>query len=127
MEIRLRSPPMYSQKASQGRSRHVRVEVAARLPFAVEQQVVAVEDRVIAGPQHRAVAHRDQRSAAGGDDVEAFMPAATAARRAELTDVSPSAVRALNGEDVVEVGEAAVAGGDASGGRCGDGREKEER
>src|SRR4051794_29173619 len=44
----------------QGGPRHVGVEVGAVLAFAVDQQVVAVEDRVIAAAQDSAVADRDQ-------------------------------------------------------------------
>jgi hypothetical protein len=110
----------------QRRSRHVSVEVTAPLPFAVDQQVVAVEDRVIAGAQDRAAAHRDQRRSARRNDVEAFVPATAAAGSAEFADVAADAVRALNGEDVVAVGQTAV-GGDSGGGGCGEGREKEKR
>jgi hypothetical protein len=108
----------------QGRPRHVGVEVAARLSFAVNQQVVAVEDGVVAGPQHGAAADRDQGRAAGGDDVEAFVPAPAAARRAELADVAAGAVAALDREDVVVIGEAAVGGGEPGGGRSGAQRQK---
>jgi hypothetical protein len=97
---------------NQGRSRHVGVEVGAVLAFAVDQQVVAVEDRVIAGSQDPAVADRDQRCAAGGDDVEAFMGAAAAARGAEFADWAAAAVGALDREEVAEIGDAAIGGGD---------------
>jgi hypothetical protein len=87
----------------------VGVEVGAILAFPVDQQVVAVEDRVIAGTQHLAVANGDQRRAAGGDDVEAIVSAATAARSAELADRAAGAVRALDREDVAVEGGGAVA------------------
>jgi hypothetical protein len=111
---------------NQGRSRHVGVEVGALLAFAVDQQVVAVEDRVVAGMEDNAGSDRDKRRAAGGDDVEALVGAAAAARSAELADVAAGAVRTLDGEDVVVIGEAAVAGGDLGVGGCGEGREEEE-
>ena len=43
-------------------------------------------------------AHRDQRRPAGGDDVEAFVDAAAAARRAELPDRPPRPVRPRTGK-----------------------------
>jgi hypothetical protein len=103
----------------QGRVRHVGIKVAASLAFAVDQQVVAVEDRVITRAQNRAAADRDQRRAAGGDDVKALVGAPAAARGAEFADRAAGAVRALDGEDVVVIGEAAVAGGDLGRGRRG--------
>ena len=103
---------------------HVGVEVDAVLAFAVDQQVVAVEDRVVAGAQNPAIADGDQKGAAGGDDVEALMGAAAAAGGAELADVATRAVRALDGEDVVVVGEAAVGGSDSGAGGGGEGREE---
>ena len=108
----------------QGRAGHVGVEVAAVLAFAVDQQVVAVEDRVVAAAQDAAVADGDQRRVAGGDDVEALVGAAAAARGAELADRAAGAVRPLDREDVVVVGDGAVASGEA--GRCGSGKRREE-
>ena len=105
-------PPRPARPVDRGRAGHVGVEVAAVLAFAVDQQVVAVEDRVVAGAQHPAVAHRDQRRAAGGDDVEALVGAAAAARRAEFADRAAGPVRALDREDVAVEGDAAVAAGD---------------
>lgn len=49
-----------------------------------------------------------------------------AARRVVLPDRPANPVRALDREDVPVVGDAAVAGGDAGGGRCGEGREQDE-
>ena len=96
----------------QRRAGQVGVEVAAVLAFTVDQQVVAVEDRVVAGPQYPAASHRDQRGAACGDDVEAFMGAAAAAGSAEFADrATGAAVGPLDREDVAVVAEAAV-------GRC---------
>jgi hypothetical protein len=95
----------------QGRPGHVGIEVGAVLAFAVDQQVVAVEDGVIAGLEHLAVADRYERGSAGGDDVEALVSATAASRGAEFADRAAAAVRALDGEEVAEVGEAAV-------GRC---------
>jgi hypothetical protein len=110
----------------EGGAGHVGEEVAAVLAFAVDQQVVAVEHRVVAPAQDTAVAHGDERRAAGGDDVEAFVSAPTAARRAELADIAATAVRPLDREDVVVVGGTAVAVGDAGGGRCGERRKEKE-
>ncbi len=87
---------------------HVGVEVGAVLAFAVDQQVVAVEDRVVAGSQDLAAADRDQRRIAGGDDVKALVGAPTAARGAEFADRAAAAVGALDREDVAVVGGAAV-------------------
>ena len=102
----------------QGRPWQVGVEVAAALPFAVDEDVVAVEDRVVAAAQDAAVGDRDQLGAAGGDDVEALVGAAAGARRAELADGAAGAVRPLDREDVAVEGDAAVAGGDPGRGRC---------
>jgi hypothetical protein len=111
----------------QGRPRHVGVEVGAVLAFAVDQQVIAVEDRVIAGPQHFAAPHRNQRCAAGGDDVEAFVGAAAVARGAEFADRAAGAVRALDGEDVTVEGGGAVAVGNSGRSRdCKNGEEEED-
>ena len=57
----------------------------------------------------RPLRDRDQRRPAGGDDVEALVGAAAAARRAELADRAARPVRALDREDVAVVGHAAVA------------------
>jgi hypothetical protein len=103
----------------QGRAGHVGVEVGAALAFSVDQEVVAVEDWVIAGSQDLAVPHRHERRAAGGNDVKALMGAATVAGGAEFADRAASAVRALDGEDVAEIGDAAVGGGDSGRGRSG--------
>jgi hypothetical protein len=92
----------------QGRSWHVGVEVGAVLSFAVDQEVVTVEDRVVAGAQNAAVADGDERRAAGGDDVEALVGAAAAAGGAEFSDRAAGAVRAQDGEDVAVVGGGAV-------------------
>jgi hypothetical protein len=86
----------------------VGVEVGAALAFAVDQQVVAVEDRVIAAAQHLAVADRYQRRATGSDDVKALVGAAAAAGGAEFADRTAGAVRALDREDVAVEGEATV-------------------
>jgi hypothetical protein len=86
----------------------VGVEVAAVLAFAVDQQVIAVEGRFIAVAQDPAVADRDQRRAAGGDDVEALVGTAAIAGGAEFADRAAGAVGALDREDVAVEGEAAV-------------------
>jgi hypothetical protein len=110
----------------EGRTGHVGVEVAAVLAFAVNQQVVAVEDRVIAGLEDAAVADGYKRCVAGGDDVEALVGAAAVAGSTEFTYRASGPVRALDREDVVVVGEAAVAGCDVGRGWCGQGRDDEE-
>jgi hypothetical protein len=108
-------------------SRHVGVEVRAVLAFTVDQQVVAIEDRVIAGAQHLAVAHGHQRRVTGGDDVEALVGAAATAGGAEFTDRATGSVRTIDGKDVAVIGDATVSGSDAGGSWGGDRREKEER
>ena len=108
------------------RTGQVGVEVAAPLAFAVDQQVVAIEDGVVARAQDAAVADRDQRGLAGGDDVEALTGATAAARRAELADGAASAMRPLNGEDVAVVGDATDRTGDAGRGRGGQEDEEDE-
>lgn len=108
----------------QGRAGHVCVEVAAALALTVDQQVVAVENRVVAASQDTAVADGDERRVAGGDDVEALVGPAAAAGGPEFTDGATGAVCALDREDVV-VGDGTVAAGDTGRGRCGEGREEE--
>lgn len=102
----------------------VRVEVASLLPFAVDQQVVAVEDRVVTGAEHLAASHSDQRRAAGRHDVEAFMPAPTAAGRAVFTDRPPRPMRPLHRKDVVVVTDGAVGSDELGGRRSGERREQ---
>lgn len=108
------------------RARHVGVEVAAVLAFAVDQQVVAVEDRVIAPLQHPAIADRHQFGVAGGDDVEALVRAPARARRPKGADEPPRPVPPLDREDVAVVRDAAVAAGDLGRGRRGQRREENE-
>src|SRR5436305_3657169 len=112
-----------------GRAAHMGVEVAALLAFAVDQQVVAVENRVVVPPEDAAVAHRHQLGAAGGGDVEAFVDAAAAARRVVLPDRTAHPMRPLHREDVAVVGDAAVAAGTSRGrwrGPGGEGRRDEQ-
>jgi hypothetical protein len=109
-----------------GRARQVGVEVAALLAFAVDQQVVAVEDGVVTAAENAAIADGDQLGSAGGGDVEALVGAAAAARRAELADAAADPVRPLDRKDVAVVGDGAVAAGDAGRGRSGQGEEKDE-
>lgn len=85
---------------SRGGADQVSVEVTSSLPLAVDQQVVAVEHRVIPGAQHAAGRDGDQRSAASSDDVEPFVGAAARPRSAEFTDVAAPPVRRLDREDV---------------------------
>lgn len=80
----------------------VGVEVDPALALAVDLQVVAVEDGVVAAARHPAGRGGDERRAAGGDNVEALMRAAAAARGAELADRAPRRVRAVDREDVGE-------------------------
>jgi hypothetical protein len=112
--------------AHEGPVRHMGVEVAAVLAFAVDQDVVAVENRVIPRAQDPAVANGDQRRPAGGDDVEAFVAAAAAAWRAEFADRAAGPVRALDREDVAVVLDTAIAMGDPGGSGCGKDRKQEE-
>jgi hypothetical protein len=85
----------------------VSVEVTAPLALAVDQQVVAVEDRVIADAQHATGGHGHEGRATGGDDVEALMGAATATRSAEFADGATRSVRPVDRKDVgVELGRA---------------------
>jgi hypothetical protein len=91
------------------RPNHVGVEVAAVLALAVDQQVVAVEDRVIAPAQDAAGHRRDKRRTAAGDDVEALMGAASAARRSEFADRAARAVRPVDREHVAIEGESTIA------------------
>jgi hypothetical protein len=108
----------------QRRAGHMSVEVAAVLAFAVNQQVVAIEDRVVTGPQDAAAPGCDKRRVAGRDYVEPFVGTAAAAQSAEFADCAAGAVRALDREDMVVVGDGAVAGREV--GRCGSGKRREE-
>ena len=112
----------------QGGPWHMGVEVGAVLAFAMDEQVIAVEDRVVAGAQDLAIADRYQRRVAGGDDVEALVGAAAVAGGAEFADRAAGAVWALDREDVAVGGEAAVGRcEEVGGGWCGDCREEEKR
>lgn len=82
------------------RADHVGIEVAAVLSLAVDQQIVAVEDRVVAGAQHAPGRHGDERRAAGSDDVETFVRAPARPRRAEFADGAARPVRPLDRKDV---------------------------
>jgi len=112
--------------ADKSRARHMGVEIAAPLAFAVDQQVVTVEDRVVAAAQNAAVADRDERGPAGGDDVEPLVDAAATAADAEFADGAADAVRALDREDVAVVREAADRAGDLGRGGSREDREKGE-
>jgi hypothetical protein len=93
------------------RANHVSVEVAARLALAMDQQVVAVEDWVVAHAQHTAGRDSNQERAAGGDDVEAFVRPAAAARCTEFADGAARPVRPVDREDVgLELGPAGSSG-----------------
>ena len=113
--------------ADPGRARHVGVEVAALLGFAVDQREVAVEDGVVADLAHAAVADRDQRRAAGGGDVEPFVDAAVVARRVVDPDRAAFAMRTLDREDVAVVGRAAVAAAELGAGGSGAERDRQQR
>ena len=82
------------------RSSQMRVEIAAPLPFPMDEDVVAVEDRVVAGPPYAAAPNGQERCPAGGDDVEALVDPAAAARRPELADRPPRPMWSWNGEHV---------------------------
>ena len=84
-----------------GRAGQVGVEVGTLLTLAVEQQIVAVEDRVVAGAPHAAGCSGHQRGAARGNDVEAFVDATAAAGCAEFTDIAAGPVRAVDRGNVV--------------------------
>ena len=90
------------------RPAQVGVEVTAVLALAVDQEVVAVENRVEAAPGDAAAASRDEAGAAGGDDVEALMGPPAAARRPELARSRPGSVRAEDREDVAAVIDASA-------------------
>ena len=62
------------------------VEVAAVLAAAMDQDVVAVEHRVVAASQHPAAPGGVEPRPAGRDDVEALVGAAAGARRSEAPD-----------------------------------------
>lgn len=115
--------------SDQRRAGHVGVEVGPILAFAVDQQVVAVEDRVVAAAQDAAVADRDQLGTADGDDVEALVGAAAGARCPEFADRPARAVGALDREDVAVIGNAALLAGDLrrSGNREGGEEEESEK
>ena len=83
----------------------VGVEVAAVLALAVDQEVIAVEDRVEPPSQDPAAADRHQPGPTSGDDVEPFVGPPAAARSAELADRAPRPVRPENGEDMAAVGD----------------------
>jgi hypothetical protein len=83
----------------------------------VDQQVVAVEDRVVAGTKDASVVDGHQRRAASGDDVEAFMCASAVPGGAEFADGPTGPVRPLNREDVAIEGRGAVVVGDPRRGR----------
>ena len=112
-------------------SLQVGVEVAAVLALAVDFEVVAVEDRVIARLPDLAGSRGDDLGAAAGEDVEAFVDAAAAAGRAELADRAAFPVRGLDREDMSEEGDAAVAAAErvvrSGEGGLGQRREEEER
>jgi hypothetical protein len=104
--------------ANEGRAWHVGIEVAAVLAFAVDQQVVAVEDGVIAATQDRAATDGDERRATGSRDVEPFVPPAAVPRRPEFPNRPPRPMRPLDWKDVrVVLGPAA---------RVGEGRNSED-
>jgi hypothetical protein len=74
----------------------------------VNQDEVAVEDGVEAAAPDPAATHGNQRSAASRDDIEAFVPPASAARRAELPDLPPRPVPPVDREDVPVVSSPAT-------------------
>src|SRR4051794_15630141 len=88
---------------NRGRTRQVGVEVTAILAFAVDQQVVAIEDRVITAPQHPPAACGNQRRATGSNDVKAFMPPPTVTRSPKFTNRPPRSMRPINRKDVAVI------------------------
>jgi hypothetical protein len=92
----------------------------------VDQQVIAVEDRVKIRLQNPAVADGDQLGLAGGDDVETLVGAAAVAAGAKFADGAADPVRTLNREYVAEIGSAPDGARDASRGRGGQGEEEDE-
>jgi hypothetical protein len=95
----------------------VGIEVGASLAFAVDQQVVAVENGVVAAPEHAAVADRDEILATGGDDVQPLMDAPAVAACTELSDGAAQPVWPVDREDVPMERDPAVAAGTAAGRR----------
>jgi hypothetical protein len=110
-----RSDPLTSPDAiatlNRGGQCQVSVEVAVLLALAVDQEEVAVEDWVITGAQHAAGRCRDEGRTTGGDDVEAFVNTAAAARSAKLADEAARPVRPTNREDVIVERRCATTGG----------------
>jgi hypothetical protein len=102
--------------AEAGGPRQVGVEIAPPLAFAVDQDEVAVENRIETGAQDLAVADRDQLRPTRRRDVEPFVDAAAAAGRVVFADRPPRPMRSLNREDVAVVGNAAIVGDDPGGG-----------
>jgi hypothetical protein len=92
------------------RTTEVGVEIAAVLALAVDEDVVAVEDRVVAAALHAAGRDGNQRCAAAGDDVEALVRPPAAAWRAEFADGATGPVRTPDREDVAEIRRAARIG-----------------
>ena len=78
----------------------VGIEVAAALAGAVDEDEVAVQDRVETGASHAAAAHGEQPRATGSDYVEPLMRPPAAARRPELPNRPPSPVLPDHGEDM---------------------------
>jgi len=104
----------------------VGVEVAAVLTLAVDQQVVAVENRVVAAAENPPRRRGDEWRAAGGYDIEAFVDAAAAAGSAELADRAARPVRSLDREDMVMEPGRAISTGGPGGRRRDEGEEKNE-
>jgi hypothetical protein len=76
------------------------------LALAVDQEVVAVEDRVESAPQDPPGPDRDEPRPARGNDVKAFVGATAVARRAEFADRAARPVRTKNREDVAAIFDA---------------------
>src|SRR4029077_16916219 len=72
---------------------HVRVHIGPVFFGAVDQQVVAVEDRVVADFPPLAGHRADQFGPTGGEDVEAFVDPPAIARCAKFTDRPAFSVR----------------------------------
>lgn len=82
--------------AHERRPAQVGIEVGARLGGAVNEEEVAIEDRVVAAAQDASGSRRQQGRAAGSNHVEPLVDTAAAARgaeRSELGRVRAGAVR----------------------------------
>ena len=94
--------------ADRGRAGEVGVEIAAALAFAVDQDVVAVEDRVVAGLPDAPIADGYQPGAAASGDVKPFMDPPPIARRMKFPDRPSKPMSPLNRKDVPVIGSPTI-------------------